>query len=93
MTALPSIRVQGLTKHYGSFTAVRGIDFEVNAGEVFGLLGPNGAGKTTTMKILTCFIAPTEGTARVNGFDVFESPLEVRRSLGYLPENAPIYGD
>ena len=87
------ITVEGLRKNYGTRVAVDGITFQVNKGEVLGFLGPNGAGKTTTMKILTCFIAPTAGTARVSGFDVFESPLEVRRTLGYLPENAPIYGD
>ena len=87
------ITVEGLRKNYGARVAVDGISFHVNKGEVLGFLGPNGAGKTTTMKILTCFIAPSSGTARVSGFDVFESPLEVRKTLGYLPENAPIYGD
>ncbi len=87
------IAVEGLRKVYGTRPAVDGISFHVRRGEVLGFLGPNGAGKTTTMKILTCFISPTAGTARVNGFDVFESPVEVRRSMGYLPENAPIYGD
>jgi len=87
------ITVEGLRKSYGTRVAVDGITFQVNKGEVLGFLGPNGAGKTTTMKILTCFIAPTAGSARISGFDVFESPLEVRRTLGYLPENAPIYGD
>jgi gliding motility-associated transport system ATP-binding protein len=87
------ITVEGLRKTYGSRPAVDGITFNVNKGEVLGFLGPNGAGKTTTMKILTCFISPTAGTARVSGYDVFESPLEVRKCLGYLPENAPIYGD
>ena len=85
------IEAHGLAKNYGPFTALKNVTFKVNRGEVLGFLGPNGAGKTTTMKILTCFIAPSEGTARVNGADVFEDPLEVRRAIGYLPENTPLY--
>ena len=87
------ITVKNLTKQYGDFRAISDLTFEVMKGEVLGFLGPNGAGKTTTMKILTCFIAPTEGTARVMGYDVFESPLDVRRNVGYLPESAPLYTD
>src|SRR5690606_29207656 len=69
------------------------VSFEVKKGEVVGFLGPNGAGKSTTMRILTCFIAPSTGTAKVNGIDVFDDPLEVRRKLGYLPQRAPLYTD
>ncbi|MFW6067269.1 MAG: ATP-binding cassette domain-containing protein [Myxococcota bacterium] len=85
------IEARKLTKRYGAVDAVRDVSFEVRRGEILGFLGPNGAGKTTTMKILTCFIAPTDGTAKVNGSDVFEDPLAVRRSIGYLPENTPLY--
>src|SRR3954452_19440607 len=80
-----------LSKNFGSFRAVDKINFEVRQGEVVGLLGPNGAGKSTTMRILTCFIAPTSGTARIKGHDVFDEPLAVRESLGYLPQRAPLY--
>ena len=86
-----TIVVEGLTKHYGEVQALRGIDFSVRAGEIVGFLGPNGAGKTTTMKILTCFMAATEGAARVAGFDVDAQSEEVRRKIGYLPENVPLY--
>src|SRR5688572_2850460 len=82
-----------LTKRFGPVRALDRVSFDVRRGEVVGFLGPNGAGKSTTMRILTCFIAPTSGTARVNGFDVFESPLEVRKALGYLPQRAPLYTD
>lgn len=87
------IEVKDLTKAYGSIKALDGVTFEVHRGEVLGFLGPNGAGKTTTMKILTCFIAPTSGSASVAGLDIFKNPLEVRRRVGYLPENAPLYPD
>ncbi len=87
------IEVNNLTKSYGSIRALDGVSFEVRKGEVLGFLGPNGAGKTTTMKILTCFIAPSGGTASLGGMDIFANPLEVRRKIGYLPENAPLYGD
>jgi ABC-2 type transport system ATP-binding protein len=87
------ITVKNLTKEYGALRAISDLSFEVMKGEVLGFLGPNGAGKTTTMKILTCFIAPTAGTASVMGHDVFESSLEVRRQIGYLPESAPLYTD
>jgi ABC-2 type transport system ATP-binding protein len=69
------IEVENLTKRYGRHTAVDGISFRVNKGEILGFLGPNGAGKTTTMRILTCYLPATEGTARIAGFDVFEQPL------------------
>lgn len=85
------IEVQGLTKIYGAYRAIDKVSFEVRKGEVLGFLGPNGAGKTTTMKILTCFIAPTDGSAKVNGCDVFEDSLGVRRAIGYLPESTPLY--
>jgi len=87
------IEVAGLTKRYGRQTAVDAITFNVQKGEILGFLGPNGAGKTTTMRILTCFLPPTEGTARVAGYDVFESPMEVKRRVGYLPETPPLYPD
>jgi ABC-2 type transport system ATP-binding protein len=80
-----------LSKSFGSFRALDKINFEVQKGEIVGYLGPNGAGKSTTMRILTCFISPTGGTARVNGHDVFDEPLKVRESLGYLPQRAPLY--
>lgn len=85
------IEAQGLTKRYGNFTALSDVSFEVRKGEVLGFLGPNGAGKSTTMKILTCFIAPTEGTAKVSGCDIFEDPMGVRSAIGYLPETTPLY--
>jgi ABC-2 type transport system ATP-binding protein len=80
-----------LTKNFGSFRALDKINFEVRRGEIVGFLGPNGAGKSTTMRILTCFISPTGGSARVNSHDVFDEPLKVRESLGYLPQRAPLY--
>jgi ABC-2 type transport system ATP-binding protein len=85
------IEVKNLTKVYGDRVAVDNINFTVNKGEVLGFLGQNGAGKTTTMKILTCFMPASEGTASIAGFDVFESPLEVKRRIGYLPEAPPVY--
>jgi len=87
------IEVEGLTKRYGRHTAVDGISFKVQKGEILGFLGPNGAGKTTTMRILTCYLPPTDGTARVGGYDVFESPMEVKKRVGYLPETPPLYPD
>ena len=87
------IEVERLTKRYGRQTAVDGISFSVQKGEILGFLGPNGAGKTTTMRILSCFLPPTEGTARVAGFDVFDRPLEVKRRVGYVPESPPLYPD
>ncbi len=85
------IEARDLTKQYGPATALKDVSFEVRKGEVLGFLGPNGAGKTTTMKILTCFIAPTSGTAKVNGADIFEDPMAVRSAIGYLPESTPLY--
>jgi ABC-2 type transport system ATP-binding protein len=87
------IRCERLSKRYGSHLAVADISFEVQRGQVLGFLGPNGAGKSTTMKILTCFLAPTGGSAQVAGFDVYSQSLEVRRRVGYLPEDTPLYRD
>jgi ABC-2 type transport system ATP-binding protein len=85
------ITVKGLTKRYARTVAVDHISFEVQKGQIVGFLGPNGAGKTTTMRILTCFLPPSEGSANVAGFDVLEQPLEVKRRIGYLPETPPLY--
>ncbi len=87
------IRVDRLAKRYGDRVAVNEISFEVPRGQVLGFLGPNGAGKTTTMKMLTCFLTPTSGRAEVAGFDVYAKSLEVRRRIGYLPEDTPLYKD
>ena len=87
------IQANGLTKRFGVVRALDKVSFEVKRGEVVGFLGPNGAGKSTTMRILTCFISPSNGSARVNSHDVFDNPLEVRRSIGYLPQRAPLYTD
>jgi ABC-2 type transport system ATP-binding protein len=87
------IEVQNLTKRYGPVTAVRDVSFHVAPGEIVGFLGPNGAGKSTTMRILACFMPATGGTARVAGYDVFSQSMEVRRRIGYLPENVPLYTD
>ncbi len=87
------IEVNDLAKHYGEIVAVEGVSFGVNKGSILGFLGPNGAGKTTTMRMLTCFLPPTSGTARVAGFDVVEESMEVRRRIGYLPEQPPLYLD
>jgi ABC-2 type transport system ATP-binding protein len=87
------IEVQNLTKHYGSVTAIRDASFSVEAGRIVGFLGPNGAGKSTTMRILACFMPASGGSARVAGFDVFRDSLEVRRRIGYLPENVPLYNE
>jgi ABC-2 type transport system ATP-binding protein len=87
------IQVENLTKFYGATHAVDDVTFNVRKGEVLGFLGPNGAGKSTTMKVLTCYLAPTAGRAKVAGFDVFDDSLEVRKHLGYLPEDTPLYKD
>src|SRR3954467_15950103 len=87
------IEASALSKRFGSLRALDKVSFEVRRGEVVGFLGPNGAGKSTTMRILTCFISATAGTAKVHGYDVFDDPLEVRRRLGYLPQRAPLYQD
>ncbi|WP_017731858.1 gliding motility-associated ABC transporter ATP-binding subunit GldA [Nafulsella turpanensis] len=86
-----SLEIIGLSKHYGKQKAVDNISFSVKEGEILGFLGPNGAGKSTTMKIATCFIPPTAGTVKVNGLDVQQNPLAVRKTIGYLPEHNPLY--
>jgi ABC-2 type transport system ATP-binding protein len=88
-----SISVKEITKIYGTQKALDAVSLEIHPGEIVGLLGPNGAGKSTLMKILTCFIPPTSGEASVCGFDVMEQSIEVRRKVGYLPENNPLYLD
>jgi ABC-2 type transport system ATP-binding protein len=85
------IKVEGLTKRYARTVAVDNISFEVEKGQIVGFLGPNGAGKTTTMRVLTCFLPPTAGSANVAGFDVLEHPFEVKKRIGYLPETPPVY--
>jgi ABC-2 type transport system ATP-binding protein len=85
------IKVEGLTKKYARTVAVDNISFEVEKGGIVGFLGPNGAGKTTTMRVLTCFLPPSSGSASVAGFDVLEHPLEVKKRIGYLPESPPLY--
>src|ERR1700723_2803586 len=85
------ITVTDLTKRYARHTAVDHVSFEVQKGQIVGFLGPNGAGKTTTMRMLTCFMPPTAGTATVAGFDVLEQPFEVKKRIGYLPETPPLY--
>jgi ABC-2 type transport system ATP-binding protein len=85
------IQVKNLTKSYGAHVAVSNISFNVEEGEIVGFLGPNGAGKSTTMRILTCFMPATSGSATVAGFDVFNDSMEVRRRIGYLPEGNPLY--
>jgi ABC-2 type transport system ATP-binding protein len=85
------ISVKDLSKKYALHTAVDHISFEVQKGQIVGFLGPNGAGKTTTMRMLTCFLPPSSGTATVAGFDVLEAPLEVKKRIGYLPEAPPLY--
>lgn len=87
------IEVTGLTKFYGEVKALDDVTFGVQKGEILGFLGPNGAGKTTTMRILTGFLSPTSGTAKVGGYDVVENSLEVRRITGYLPETVPLYNE
>jgi ABC-2 type transport system ATP-binding protein len=85
------IQAQGIVKRYGDFVAVDGVSFEIGAGEVVGFLGPNGAGKTTTMRILTGFLPASDGTAVIDGHDIFHAPLDARRAIGYLPETPPLY--
>jgi len=87
------INVEGLTRFYGEKRAISDVTFNVKKGEILGMLGPNAAGKTTTMRILTCYMPPTSGTATVGGYDIFEQSLDVRRITGYLPENPPLYVD
>lgn len=87
------IRCEKLSKSFGAAKAVQEISFKVHAGEILGFLGPNGAGKSTTMKMLTAYLTPTSGRAEVAGFDVFAKPLEVKKRIGYLPEDTPLYRD
>jgi len=87
------IEAEGLTKFYGPLPAIRDVTFRVERGEVVGFLGPNGAGKSTTIRILTCYMPPTTGVARIEGLDCFEQSLAVRGRVGYLPENVPLYGE
>jgi ABC-2 type transport system ATP-binding protein len=87
------IEVEGLTKVYGNKTAIDNLTFTVQQGEVVGFLGPNGAGKTTAMRVLSCYMPPTSGTARVGGYDIRTQALDVRRRIGYLPEHVPLYTD
>jgi len=87
------IEIQNLTKHYGHIKAVENISFTVQKGEILGFLGPNGAGKTTTMRVLTGFFPPTEGKVKVAGFEITEEPLEIKKRIGYLPENVSLYTD
>jgi ABC-2 type transport system ATP-binding protein len=89
----PMIEAQGLSKFYGSFAAARDVTFSINRGEVAAFLGPNGAGKSTTMKLLTGYLAPSEGAARIAGFNMATDRLEGAKRLGYLPENGPLYDD
>jgi ABC-2 type transport system ATP-binding protein len=87
------IQVQNLTRYYGRTPAIQEVSFEVEKGEILGFLGPNAAGKTTTMRILTCYMPATSGSAKVAGFDVFNQSMEVRKRIGYLPEQPPVYMD
>jgi ABC-2 type transport system ATP-binding protein len=87
------IEVHQLTKRYARHTAVSDISFDVNQGEIVGFLGPNGAGKTTTLRMITGYLPPTSGSARVAGYDVFRDSIAARRSIGYMPENVPLYGE
>ena len=87
------IEVQNITKYYGKQATVSDLSFSVSVGEIVGLLGPNGAGKSTTIKMLTGYLAPTEGQVLINGINPLASPLETQSQIGYLPENAPLYPD
>lgn len=87
------IQVNHLTKRYAGRTAVDSISFDVEKGEIVGFLGPNGAGKSTTLRILTCFLSASEGTASVAGYDIYEDSIKVRQHVGYMPENVPLYPD
>ncbi|MBK8519234.1 MAG: ATP-binding cassette domain-containing protein [Saprospiraceae bacterium] len=86
-----SVILKDISKHFGNQKAVNNLSFEARPGQILGFLGPNGAGKTTTMKMICCYIEPTEGTAEINGFDIRTSPLAVRKQIGYLAEHNPLY--
>ncbi len=88
-----SITINNLTKVYGKQKALDNVTLSIGEGEIVGLLGPNGAGKSTMMKILTCFIPPTSGEVKVCGYDIFDNPMDIKRSIGYLPEQNPLYYD
>ena len=90
---MAGIQVKNIVKYYGKFEALSDVSFDIADGEILGLLGPNGAGKTTTMRILTTFIPPSSGTAIVNSFDIIKQSMRVRESIGYMPENPPLYDD
>ena len=87
------IEVKNLTRYYGTRRAINNISFQIEKGEVVGFLGPNGAGKSTTMNIISCILAASSGSAKINGFDTFEQSLEIRKIIGYLPETPPLYSD
>lgn len=87
------LKVCELSKHFGEKVAVDKISFEVNKGEVLGFLGPNGAGKSTTMKMITCFLEPTSGDVEVGGISILKDPISVKKQIGYMPENSPLYGE
>ena len=87
------ISVKNLTKYYGDFQALKGISFEIKSGEIVGILGPNGAGKSTTLRILTCYLNPTEGDAIIDGKSILDDEINVKKTIGYLPESAPLYND
>ncbi len=87
------IEVKDLTRYYGETRAIHNVSFKVEKGEVLGLLGPNAAGKTTAMRIITCYMPPTSGSAAVSGFDIWKDPIEIKRRIGYMPENPPLYND
>jgi len=87
------ISVQNLSKHFGPIKAVDDISFKVEKGEILGFLGPNGAGKTTTLKIITCFMLPNNGNVSIEDLNIYEDSLEIKKKIGYLPENAPLYSD
>ena len=87
------ISVKNLTKYYGDFQALKGISFEINSGEIVGILGPNGAGKSTTLRILTCYLNPSDGDAIIDGKSILNDEINVKKTIGYLPESAPLYND
>ena len=87
------IEVSGLTKYYGNKKAVEDLNFTISSGEVVGFLGPNGAGKSTTMNILTGYLSATSGTAKIDGMDILDDPIEAKRHIGYMPEQPPLYLD
>jgi len=89
MSGFLVIKAQNLSKNFGTIQAVRQLSFHVPEGEILGLLGPNGAGNTTTMRILTCFMPPTSGTASIAGYDILENSFHIKRQIGYMPENPP----